>query len=325
MLAVAVSVLWIDVLPRSSSSEAIGHEPQDGSDYVVLLQSRPMNVELRQVSDVVAKGSATSVVDGAGAAGFDGQQLADQMHAVNSARIAVTAAGLPVEPAPALGVISFAETDAKGRASGRMPMRFTGGETDTLVVEYLRLGFSTINNAPSSVIVVSFLILIFLSALCFFAILRRDESNHSLLGGRSAAYSAFEDRTVHWSRGPSHTDLRTPSPMQVPQDPKKNVQKPPPSIVSQVSQPSVGKVATASPVAQKTLDSPLPSPSVPDISTASPSLTSPEGLHPRPESSGLDLSQPPSVLPEPLCAKLVLPACEASFAVPVHNLTDVCR
>jgi len=297
LFAALASVLWVDFPARTSSSEAIGHVRQEGSDHVYLLQARPLSVELREVDDV-ATGSATFVVDSAGATGFGAQQLADQKQVVNSASIAGAATGLPAELVPAAGVLSLSETVEKGLASGRNAIRTTGGLMRNIVVDYLQLGAARMSVTSISIILPVVFVLTLLSVLCAYTILRGDQRRHSQLQGHGAGHSALEERTVHDSLGHSHTVVRTPSHKQIRHVQKQNAHKPPVSMMSPAGLQSPDEMVNASP--------------------AAPSIKQVAG-------STMDPSEPLTSLPAPLRPQIALPGREASFRVPVHALTEASK
>lgn len=193
---VIASVLWIDVAQRRSSAEAIDYVLEE-SDYFYLLQSREIHVEFRQAADVLAPSSATVVV-GAGSAGFDAHQVADRELAVSSVRIAVAATGLPAEPVPEAGVLSFADAAAKQVASCWLAMQMTGGAVRTKVAEYLRLGART----KVSLVVLVLLILNLLLSICGFSYM-------AIYG------SEFQRHGLDKARPASRTGVAAPSHKQV--------------------------------------------------------------------------------------------------------------
>jgi len=200
LFAVLVSALWIDVLPWTSASVATGHVPQEAADYVYFLQSRPLNVEFRQVAEVVP-------VDGAGAAGLDAQQVADENQAVNAGRSTIAASGLPVEPMPAAGVISLAGSGAKRVASGRAEMHMIGGVIRTKVADYLWLGSETMSKmdstAKSITIIASCLLILFMLGACTY--FQWIHSRHHLIGPRSPTSSASQSPVAYaWKPQPGH-------------------------------------------------------------------------------------------------------------------------
>jgi len=326
LLAVLVSVLWIDDGPLALFSVGRRNVLHEDSDYVYLLQSQPLHLE---------SGSTVFVVDGNGAA-EPTQQLVQSDQAVNSARVVVAAAGPPAEPALEAEVVSFPQTVAKEVTSPSSSMHMAGLANYNKVIEYLQLGSASSGFHIWYVVIPVIIILAILSVFCIYTSLQkentlqpdlyRSQSPGQALSARlSSPPSQYQrsahDKPVHEPnsmpsqaprQGHSFPEGASPSPVAVealarrPNTSGERVSMAPVSVPPSLQDPPPRQQAPLSIPPSSSL-APTPAPSLP-ADTGAP-----------------DVWSACTAVPASLCSQLALPACEGRFAVPLQALTDISK